>query len=87
MNIEVPNYEQEQCFTFDWVEGFSIQCHYSECDNEKAVIITANPEGLTSLAKHLLELAQTAVPAGTHMHLDECNALEDGSIELIIERM
>ena len=50
------------------------------------VIISANNEGLLSLARLLLTLAQNEVPVGTHTHLDERNLLEEGSIELIIEK-
>ena len=50
------------------------------------VIISANNEGLLSLARLLLTLAQNEVPIGTHTHLDERNLLEEGSIDLIIEK-
>ena len=50
------------------------------------VIISANNEGLLSLARLLLTLAQNEVPVGTHTHLDERNLLEEGSIDLIIEK-
>ena len=43
--------------------------------------------GLRSLARLLLTLAQDGVPQHHHIHLDESNALEDGSATLIIERM
>ena len=49
----------------------------------KTVQISANLAGLRSLASHLAALAQE--PPGSHVHLDEYNALEDGSSELIIE--
>ncbi len=39
------------------------------------------------MVNHLLNLAQVDVPCGTHIHLDEYNALEDGSIDLIIEKI
>lgn len=51
------------------------------------VVISANREGLISLANHLLNLAQTDVPCGTHIHLDENNSLEDGSQSIIIEKI
>lgn len=52
----------------------------------KEVLISANNEGLLSLANHLLTLAQKEVPIGSHIHLDEYNSLEEGSIDLIIEK-
>ncbi len=49
------------------------------------IVISANKEGMLSLAKQLTELAE-GVP-GDHIHYDEHNSLEDGSKELIIERI
>ena len=39
-----------------------------------------------SLARHLLVLAQEEAPSGCHIHLDEFNSLEDGSVELILDK-
>lgn len=47
--------------------------------------ISANREGMISLANIMLDLAE-GLP-GAHLHLDESNSLEDGSCELIIERV
>jgi hypothetical protein len=41
---------------------------------------------LESLGNHFFTLAQSTVPAGEHLHLDDSNALEDGSCALIVER-
>ena len=48
-------------------------------------MISANREGLLSLAKHLMVLADGE--PGEHIHYDEHNAFEEGSAELIIERV
>ena len=64
-----------------WVDGFKIQVRTVGGE----VILSANREGLLSLAGHLIMLADE-VP-GSHIHLDEHNSLEDHSDELIIERM
>lgn len=66
---------------FKWEDGFSIKV---SAENSCAVI-SANREGLISLANHLLTLSQE--PAGGHIHLDSSNSLEDGSAELIIEKI
>ena len=79
MNIHVPNYD-EKGFSFVWEEGFSIKCSIDDI----GVRIEANKEGLISLARHLLELAQENVPPFAHIHLDEYNSLDDGSTELVI---
>jgi hypothetical protein len=65
----------------NWEEGFQIDVRI---ENGTAVI-RANREGLLSLANHLKALAEA--PAGNHIHLDPWNALEDGSAELILERI
>lgn len=81
MNIDVPAYD-EKGFLFVWDEGFSIKCSI----NDTSVCIEANREGLISLARHILELAQDNVPEFEHIHLDEYNSLDDNSAELIIVR-
>ena len=65
----------------DWVEGSEI--YVDNPDGE--VVISANREGLLSLAEQLTALAE-GVP-GDHIHYDDDNSLEEGSAELIIERV
>ena len=50
-----------------------------------AVTVSANREGLRSLARQFAALAEGA--PGDHIHYDACNALEDGSAEMIVERV
>ena len=64
-----------------WVNGSEIRVNRDQ--NE--VVISANREGLLSLAGQLTALAE-GVP-GDHIHYDENNSLEKGSAELIIERV
>ena len=64
-----------------WEDGFSIAVNVEN----NAVTISANKEGLLSLANHLKALAQDNAP-GAHFHLDEHNALEENSCELIVEK-
>lgn len=64
-----------------WVDGFTIAVKIEN----NAVIITANKEGLLSLANYLTALAQDEAP-GAHFHLDECNSLKENSTELIVEK-
>ena len=63
-----------------WEDGFEIRT--SASDGE--VTISANREGLLSLANILTDL--TSEKPGTHVHLDEYNSLEEGSVELVIVR-
>ncbi|WOX24592.1 Imm32 family immunity protein [Streptomyces solicathayae] len=50
------------------------------------VVIEANAAGLRALAGHLLVLAGEGVPDGAHLHLEDSNGLEDGSVGLVLER-
>jgi hypothetical protein len=51
------------------------------------MVLSANAAGLVSLARHLLTLAQSSVSAGSHIHYDAPNLLEEGSRELIIGKL
>ncbi len=64
----------------NWVDGFEIRVQ-AECDT---TLVSANREGLLSLANHLAALAAEA--PGSHIHLDESNSLEAGSSKLILEK-
>ena len=64
---------------FEWIDGSTIRV----ITESGAVTVSANREGLLSLAKHLSRLAEEE--PGSHFHLDEHNSLEDGSDELIVE--
>lgn len=81
-SIDVPDYSPETGLKFIWEEGFSLQ---AKAQGE-SVAIRGNAAGLISLARHLLVLAQSGVPSGSHFHLDDLNALEDGSCELVFEK-
>lgn len=63
-----------------WVDGAVIKVS----SEEGASVISANREGLVSLANHLLTLSRGE--PGTHIHYDEYNSLEDGSSELVFEK-
>ena len=67
--------------TINWVDGFEIRVSVEH--NE--AVISANKEGLLSLAQHLTALAEETV--GSHIHYDEYNSLEERSEELTIEKL
>ncbi|MFI0927122.1 hypothetical protein ACH4TP_24775 [Streptomyces sp. NPDC021012] len=50
------------------------------------VVIEANMAGLRTLSRHLLVLAGDGVPDGAHLHLEDSNGLEEGSVSLVLER-
>jgi hypothetical protein len=80
--MDVPKYSPETGIPIQWDDGFVLQC---TAENGE-VVIAGNPAGLRSLARHLLVLAQTSVPVGSHVHLDDLNSLEPDSASLVIER-
>lgn len=63
-----------------WVNGFTIAVRIED----GAVILSANREGLLSLARQMTDMAETE--SGRHLHLDAYNGLEDHSAEFIIEK-
>jgi hypothetical protein len=83
ITLEVPTYDPSRGFQCHWTDGFSIQTTVEQ----GVVRIQANKAGLVSLANHLLNLAQETVLPGVHLHLDETNALEEPSYELLIEKI
>ena len=80
--VRIGSYNPATGLHLEWSHGFQIevQVHSGE------VLIRANMAGLTSLAQHLLTLAEDAVPVGTHIHLDASRDLEGTSADLVIER-
>ena len=66
--------------TINWVDGAEIRVRIER----GAAVISANKEGLLSLADQFMALAEAA--PGSHIHYDEYNALEEGSAEMIAER-
>ena len=63
-----------------WEEDFAIRV---KCVRG-VVVVSANREGLLSLARQFAELAEAA--PGSHIHYDEHNSLEEGSTEMTVER-
>ena len=65
----------------EWVDGFEIRVRVVGGETT----ISANREGLLSLARQLAALAEAA--PGDHIHYDDSNSLEEGSAELIVEQI
>lgn len=83
IEVNVPDYRKEEGVKLVWEDGFTIESMISD----NSIIIKANEAGLRSLARQLLTLAQTEVLSGCHIHYDDLNSLEDGSCEIIIEKL
>ena len=80
--MEKPEYSAERGVTLVWDHGFVLEAK----PQTHGVAIRGNQAALRSLARHLLVLAQEGVPDGAHVHLDGGNELEDGSVDLVLER-
>ena len=65
----------------EWIDGFEIKA----VAEKGVIVISANREGLLSLARQLTALADGV--QGDHIHYDDSNSLEEGSVEMIIERV
>ena len=64
-----------------WEDGFTIEVK----EEKGTVVISANKEGLKSLAGQFIELAEGR--PGDHIHYDEYNSLEEGSAQMIVVRV
>lgn len=65
----------------EWVDGFIIKT----ASENGEIMISANREGLLSLARQLTDLADGE--PGDHIHYDEYNSLEEDSQEMIIVKV
>jgi hypothetical protein len=67
---------------FTWEDGAEINVRALG----REVVIAANAAGLRTLAGHLLVLAADGTPDGCHLHLEDGNGLQEGSVGLVLER-
>lgn len=81
LTVEVPAVAGHT-MRFSWDEDAAI--HVVDAGGE--IIVRANCDGLRTLARHLLTLAQDGVPEGAHLHLDDSAGLEPGSLAIVLER-
>ena len=65
----------------EWEQNFSIKVGVRDGE----VTLSANRDGLLSLSRLFADLAEE--PPGSHIHLDAYNSLEEGSAELIVEKI
>lgn len=80
--VRIPCYTRESGVCFFWESGYAIKVEILG----DAIGITANREGLISLASHCLNLAQDAIAPFDCMEFDEFNSLEEGFLPLILQR-
>ena len=65
----------------EWEPNFSIRVGVQASE----ATLSANRDGLLSLSRLFADLAEE--PPGSHIHLDEYNSLEEGSAQLIVEKI
>jgi hypothetical protein len=82
IELQISDYDPTG-FIFDWEEDFEIKVE----KEKNRIEIYANREGLISLAKQFLKLAQDSYPSGYHLHYDSSNSLEEGSEHLIVNKI
>lgn len=83
VRLKINTYSEDTGFSFAWEDGFEI----TTLTDGDEIRILANKAGLISIAKNLIALAENEVPKHHHLHLDDLNSLEEGSIDLIIEKI
>jgi hypothetical protein len=81
--IELGTYSSETGLQLpNWVPGYCLRVDAAGDE----VTISANAQGLRSLAQHLLTLADDGVPLGVHVHLEPGLELDDDSVALIVDK-
>ncbi|BCL16868.1 hypothetical protein GCM10017556_46070 [Micromonospora sagamiensis] len=83
--VGVIPYDPRRGLISDWDDDTVLRIEVLET-TAKTILISGNAAGLTSLARHLLTLAQPSAPAGSHLDFDDyCGWFEEGSFGVRIE--
>ena len=80
--IELGTYSADAGLRLNWIPGYYLRVDAAGGE----VTITANVQGLRSLAQHLLTLADDGVPPGVHAHLEPGLELDDDAVALIVDK-
>ncbi|AJE42518.1 Imm32 family immunity protein [Streptomyces nodosus] len=67
---------------FTWEEDARIEVR----NLGREIVVEANAAGLKTLAGPSPRARQDGTPDGAHLHLEEHNGLEEGSVSLVLER-
>ncbi len=65
-----------------WEENSEISVRV---EKDGVVVLSGNKAGLLTLSRMMADLAECEV--GDHVHLDEFNSLEEGLVELVVEKV
>jgi hypothetical protein len=80
---EYKEYDQNKGVTYETDEKMIVKITIEG----EVCTLSSNREGLLSLAKSFIKLADDNVPIGCHYHLDHPVFMEEGSSELIVEKI
>ena len=81
--LNINKYNPHSGIILNWEENYKIEIN----EEHGETVISANKEGLLSLANHFANLAQDDIPVGSHIHLDQYNSLEEGSCDVIVQKI
>ncbi|WP_190232916.1 Imm32 family immunity protein [Streptomyces avicenniae] len=85
ITVNVTRYDPELGLRTWWDGEAVLRAEVWE-DPERTVVISGNPAGLRSLARHLLTLVQEGVPSGRHLDFDTYGGvLSDDSVAIRVE--
>ncbi len=82
VSVIIPDYDGNGLDVI-WENG----AKYMVNVDENHVILSANKDGLISLAKQMLYMAYNDLEIGSHVHFDSFFTKEENMCELIIEKM
>ena len=72
VELDISDYDKNIGFKSDWHGDFTIDSKI----NDGVIHIRANKDGLISLAKQMLAMANDTVPIHTHLHYDDYSLIE-----------
>jgi hypothetical protein len=85
VSVQVIPYDPARGLISDWNKDTVLRLEVLDSP-ANTLLISGNPAGLTSLARHLLTLAQPGAPKGSHLDFDDyCGWFEEGSLGVRIE--
>ncbi len=87
VSVTVPSYSQAGGLALSWVDGYRLRVRVLGNDERgHEVVIEGNAAGFESLGRHALALAQSGVPSGYHLHMEDATELDAPSAPLVLDR-
>ena len=87
VTVPLPTYSTDGGMTLAWVDGYRLRVRVlGSMEQGFEVVIEGNAEGFESLGRYALALAQTDVPSGFHLHMEDSTVLDAPSSSLVLDR-